>query len=111
MDPSNFAYDGDSIEYTPAADVTAGDVIAQNDMVAVAKVDIAANVKGALAIKGVFDVPKDTGSNTDIDAGEKVYWDDSGEVATTTSSANVYMGKAVVDADTDDETVRVRLEQ
>jgi predicted RecA/RadA family phage recombinase len=40
-----------------------------------------------------------------------VYWDAVSEVATTTAGSNKLIGKAIADADADDETVRVRMSQ
>jgi predicted RecA/RadA family phage recombinase len=111
MATAQFIHDGDSIDYTPVAAVSAGDVVVQGELVCVAKLDIAAGTLGALATKGVFDVPKDTGSGTAFAAGVKVYWDATNEVATETVGSNKYMGKVVEAASDDDETVRVRLEQ
>lgn len=110
---TRFIHDGDSIDYTPASAVTAGDVIVQGDLVGVAKRDIEANVLGALAVVGVFDFPKTTGVGTAIDAGAKVYWDATNSVATTDDlgGANKLAGKAALAAGNDDETVRVRLSQ
>ncbi len=100
-----------AIDYTPAADVAAGDVVVQGDLVGVAKLDIAANTLGALAVDGVFDVPKASGGGTAIAAGAKVYWDATNKQATATADANKYMGKTVKAAADADTTVRVRLEQ
>lgn len=106
-----FRHKGDSVDYTPASLVSAGDVIVQNSLVGVAKLGIAANALGALAVKGVFDFTKTAGGATAIDAGEKVYWDDVGNVVTTTASGNTYLGKCVIDADDDAVLARCRLEQ
>ena len=91
--------------------MSAGDVVVQNDLVGVAKLDIAANTLGALAVKGVFDFPKATGAGSAIAAGKKVYWDATNEQATETASGNTYLGKTTQAAGDDDTTVRVRLEQ
>jgi len=48
MATAQFIHDGKSIDYTPTADVAAGDVVVQNDLLGVAKLDIAANALGAL---------------------------------------------------------------
>ena len=64
MATAQFVHDGKSIDYTPSADVTAGDVVVQEDLVGVAKFDIASGVLGALAVEGVFDFPKATGVGT-----------------------------------------------
>ena len=115
MATARFIHDGNSIDHTPApgSDVTAGDVVVQGDLLGIAKLDIAAGTLGALAVTGVFDVPKATGAGEAITAGTKVYWDAGNSVATTDTAegANKYLGKTVAAASDDDATVRVRLEQ
>jgi predicted RecA/RadA family phage recombinase len=117
-----FVHDGNTIDYTPATDVAAGDVIVQGDLVGIAKVPIPAGALGALAVVGVFDLPKATGDDTGIAAGAKVYWKPAAgqnpAVATTAANdggnpptAYPYVGKAVKAAGDTDATVRVRLEQ
>jgi len=108
-----FVHDGKSIDYTPGADVSAGDVVVQNDLIGIAKLDIASGALGALAVTGVFDVPKTAGVGEAIAAGVKVYWDVADGVAKedAEAGANKYLGKTVATAGDDDTTVRVRLEQ
>jgi len=105
-----FRHDGASIDYTPGADVAAGDVIVQGELVGVAKLDIKAGRLGALAVAGVFDFPKATTENSAIAAGALVYWDAANKVANADQIGNL-IGKAVKAAADDDETVRVRLSQ
>ena len=108
-----FVHDGKSIDYTPGADVSAGDVVVQADLVGIAKLDIAANALGALAVVGVFDLPKATGVGSGIAAGANCYWDEAEQVAKTDAEAgaNKLLGKAVAAAGDDDATVRIRLSQ
>ena len=123
-----FIHRGDAIDYTPSSDVSAGDVVVQEDLVGVAKLDIAAGLLGALHVSGVFDFPKATGTNTGLAAGAKVYWDTVNKVvvdadgsATATGTGTPedegndeifpYLGKTVKAATDDDETVRVRMSQ
>ena len=110
---AQFIHDGKSIDYTPASDVTASDVVVQGDLVGIAKLDIASGALGALAVTGVFDLPKTAGVGEAIAAGAKVYWDVAEQVAKTDdeTGANKYLGKTVAAAGDDDETVRVRLSQ
>jgi len=107
----SFVQEGASIDYTPGSDVDAGDVVVQGDLVGVAKLDINADELGALAVEGVFDFPKDTGSASAIDAGKKVYWDSGNEVVTETVGSNTYAGKTIADAGASDATARVRMSQ
>ena len=111
MATATFIQRGDAINYVPTSDVYAGDVVVQEDLIGIAKRDIPANTLGALAVTGVFDLPKATGSSAAIAAGAKVYWNADEEVATTTESSNKYLGKSISAADDGDETVRVRLDQ
>lgn len=109
-----FVHEGESIDYTPAAAVSAGDVVVQNDLVGVAKRDIPANTKGALSISGVFDFEKATGVGTAIDAGMDVFWNATTQKATTdegSGSVNKKIGRSVADAGDNDATVRVRMSQ
>ena len=113
MATAQFVHDGKSIDYTPGSDVTAGDVVVQEDLVGVAKLDIASGALGALAVTGVFDFPKTAGQGSGIAAGAKVYWDVADGVAKTDdeAGANKYLGKVIAAAGDTDTTVRVRLEQ
>ena len=108
-----FAHEGAAIDYTPGADVSAGDVIVQGDLVGVARLDIKAGVLGALAVTGVFDFPKATGASTAIAAGVSVYWDVADAEAKTDSEtgANKLIGKTIAAAGDNDATVRVRMSQ
>jgi len=111
MATATFVQDGSSIDYTPASDVAADDVVVQNDLVGIARQPIAAGALGALAVVGVFEVPKATGAGTAIAGGAKVYWDATNSQATASATGNTYMGKAIAAAGDDDATVRVRLSQ
>ncbi len=106
-----FVHEGCSIDYTPGADVAAGDVVVQSDLVGVAKQPIKANQPGALAVEGVFDFAKATGGGSALAAGATVYWDDTANVATATATGNKLIGKIVKSASDTDTTVRIRLNQ
>jgi len=108
-----FAHEGAAIDYTPGADVSAGDVIVQGDLVGVARLDIKAGVLGALAVTGVFDFAKATGVGTAIAAGVEVYWEVADAEAKTDSEtgANKLIGKTIAAAGDNDAEVRVRMSQ
>ena len=113
MATATFVHDGKSIDYTPGADVAAGAVVVQEDLIGIARTPIAANALGSLAVTGVFDLPKATGESTAIAAGANVYWDvaDSEAKVDSESGANKLIGKTIAAAGDDDATVRVRLNQ
>ncbi len=109
MAQSIFVHEGESIDYTPGADIAAGDVVVQGELVGVAKLDIKANKLGALTVGGVFDFAKATG--VAFTAGALLYWDDTANTATTTAGGNKLIGKVVRAAANPDTTVRIRLSQ
>jgi len=115
MAKARFVQDGQSIDHTPLAAVTAGDVVVVGTVPLVAKVDIAANALGALSVDGVFDVVKDTSA---FSAGDAVYWDENGSpvggvalsgAASSSPSGNHLMGLAIADAGAGATAVRVKL--
>lgn len=110
---TTFIHDGNAIDYTPSADVAAGAVIVQGELVGVAPRPIPTGTLGALAVAGVFDFPKATGAATAITAGALVYWDAAAQKATTTAAAGVnkLLGKVTQAAADADATVRVRMDQ
>jgi len=111
MATAAFVQEGGAVDYTPSADAAAGDVVVQGDLVGVAPRPIAANALGALAVGGVFEFPKATGTGKAIAAGKKVYWDATNKQATETSSGNTFLGKTVAAVGDSDAAVRVRLSQ
>lgn len=113
MPNAQFIHPGDAVDYVPASDVNAGDVIVQGDLVGVAKRDHPAGSLAALAVVGVFDFAKATGGGTAIAAGVDVFWNASASQATTNADggANKRLGKSVLAAGDDDAVVRVRLSQ
>ncbi|HBG25672.1 MAG: hypothetical protein A2Y10_02480 [Planctomycetes bacterium GWF2_41_51] len=116
----SFYQNGKSIDYTPAADVAAGTIVALKGLVGITKLDIPANVKGALAIEGVFAVPK---KNEAFAEGLPVWFDANGNpqggVAGTgaatqiggdaQAAGDILLGNAVVVAAAADQFVYVAL--
>lgn len=95
---------GHTLDYTPSSAVAAGDVVVLNDLVTVAPVAIPANKLGAVAVEGVWTLPKASGA---IGQGAIVYWDATAGNITTTASTNKRAGKAAYAAASADTTVRV----
>lgn len=90
---------GDSIDYIPASDVAAGDIVildTNTDFIGVAKIDIKAGELGALALNGVYSILIHEISNS-ITVGEKVkVYSDSGAVINNVSSdPGTFVGYAV----------------
>jgi predicted RecA/RadA family phage recombinase len=113
MATATFIHDGGGIDYTPASNVAAGDVVVQMDLVGVARRDIPANTPGSLAVTGVFDVLKLTGPGMYFDPGQIVYWDSVARKASNIANggSNKIMGKAIRGTGMGESIVRVRLNQ
>jgi predicted RecA/RadA family phage recombinase len=92
------------INHTPSSAVAAGGVVILNDLVTVAPVAIAANALGAVAVEGVWNMPKASGA---IGQGALVYWDSTNSNITTTSAGNKRAGKAAAAAASGDTSVSV----
>ena len=97
---------GESIDYIPETPVAAGDLVIVNDLVGVAKLDIAPGELGALAVGGVYEFPKGAAA---IAFGKKAYWDATNKVVTATATGNTLVGKAVNESAATDATVLVLL--
>lgn len=106
---TRFIQEGDSIDFTPSANVTGGDIVlfgaGATGMVGVAKTDIAANVLGAAAIEGVFEFPTAEALAT---VGTKVYLTAAGLV-TATVGTNTPLGRTVAPSTDTDTKVRVSI--
>lgn len=102
---------GKTIPHTPSGALSSGDVVVTVDLIGVAVNDIAASALGALYVEGIFTLPKESGSSTAIPAGTIVYWDNTNDRATATSSGNKRIGKVITAAVDGDTTVEVLMQQ
>ncbi|HNX25937.1 MAG TPA: DUF2190 family protein [Phycisphaerae bacterium] len=108
---ARFINEGNVIDYTPAADISAGSVVVNGSLVGVVPRDMTAGQMGTLQMSGVFEVAKATGADTAISFGLNVYWDENMAIVVTDANGGIYMGKAVKAAADEDVTVLVRLDQ
>lgn len=109
MSVADFVQEGAAVDYTPDADLSAGSVVVQGDLIGITKHDIRNGVLGSISVEGVFDVTKDPAIS--ISAGAKVYWDATNGHAVATATGNKLLGKAVHAASSTATAVRVRLSQ
>lgn len=115
MAQATYSQEGESVDYTPAAAVVAGQVVVTNGLLRIATQPIAADALGALRTCGLFDIVKDSSTFSD---GNAWYWDADGNpvggtagtgAATTTSSGNTFGGFVQEAAATGAATVSARL--
>lgn len=101
-----------TIDYTPGADVAAGQVVVQEELVGIALMPIASGELGSLCVEGVFDIVK-TAAAEAMDVGELVYWDEADTSATLLpdTATNKLIGKCVKAATAAATSVRVKLDQ
>lgn len=105
-----FVQEGASIDYTPSADVAAGVGVIQKYLFGVTKLPIKAGQLGALAIEGVFDVPKVAGGGESFETGDYVLFDETAQVAHPLGvGGTALIGRAIADAPDATATVRVKL--
>jgi predicted RecA/RadA family phage recombinase len=84
---------GDVVDYTAAATIANGDVIALTGRVGVALDDAVSGDVISLALTGVYEVTAATADA--VTFGALVYWDESESNLTTTSTDNTLAGFAV----------------
>lgn len=96
---ASYVQDGDLLDYTPGSAVAAGDVVVIGSLVAVAPHPIAANVQGALAIEGVWEMPCATGA-TGAQGSAINWYAVSGVAHAATGVAAGKLAKARLAADT-----------
>ena len=90
----NFRRHGDAIYATASPAWKAGELIVLDGIIGVAGFDTAIDAVGVLHRRGVFSLPKETGSDWGV--GETIWYDTVGKVCMTASVANAALiGKAV----------------
>jgi len=104
---------GDSIDYTPAADVAAGDIVRIGALKGVAKLDIKAGELGALALTGVYELAVKAGKS--FAPGQAAYFDPSDGTVTPDApaegGASFLFGHTLADIPSGATSVLVRLTQ
>jgi predicted RecA/RadA family phage recombinase len=103
----NYIQKGDVITIVAAAAIESGDAVVVGAKVGVAVADAGIGESVAVALEGVYELPKKAADT--IDQGQAVYWDaDPGEI-TETSTDHILAGYAWVAAGAATTTVQVRL--
>ena len=98
---------GASIDYIPTADVEAGSIIVQGQIVGVANHKIEAGKLGSLELGGVYAIAKGTNTET-YEVGAPVYLDADGKAVSTDAGKGTF-GVAVRASESGEETVEALL--
>lgn len=106
---ATYIQEGDALDFIPATDVPLGTVVVVADTVGITTRTIPAGTLGALAVEGVFEVPRVPGGL--IPLGKRLAWDPANSRATTDLAVANGKPLGVAAADSADPalTVRVRL--
>ena len=102
----NFIQRGDSLTFTNADAVVAGQGVKMGSLFGIAATDAAPGETFEASIVGVFELPKVAGA---IGAGAKVYWKSDTANVTATASGNTLIGATTVAAPDGAMTTQVRL--
>ncbi|WGF89878.1 DUF2190 family protein [Marinivivus vitaminiproducens] len=103
----NFVQIGNVLPLPAPYDVLSGRGLKVGDLFAVASTDALSGQTVEGALEGVFDLRKVMGQAWTV--GQKVYWDDTNKITTSTASGNMEIGRAAAAAANPSSTGRVRL--
>jgi predicted RecA/RadA family phage recombinase len=102
----NFVQPGDNLDLIAPRALSSGAGFLVGSIFAVASTDAGVGAAVVGVVRGVFDLPKATGTVTQ---GQLLYWDNANFVLTTTAGSNKVVGAATQAAQSADPTARVRL--
>jgi predicted RecA/RadA family phage recombinase len=106
----NYVQDGKYLDFTAAADVDSGDLVQVGSLHGVAVTDVANGAVGALAMEGVFTLPKLTAAAGDAcTAGGPVYFSSGSVSGSDSSGTRKLVGYSLAAAAQAVTTVQVRL--
>lgn len=104
---SNYVQIGDTLTIPSPADVLSGGVVIAGAIVGIAQNDALTGALVDVAVSDVWELPK-LGADA-FALGDPVYWDDTANLATVTTTGNTKLGVAVAAASAGAATVKVRL--
>jgi len=108
----NFIQPGDVVtltneDHTDAVTINSGEGFLVGSIFGVAQGDVAVGDDGEFDTRGAYDLAKVSAQAWTV--GQKIYWDDSVKLCTTTSGGNTLIGVAIAVADNPSATGIVRL--
>ena len=108
----NFIQQGDRLtllnpDTSPSIDIASGEGFLAGSIFGIAITDVAAGEEGAFETKGVWELPKTSAQAWTV--GQKIYWNNTLRVVTSTSGGNTLIGVAVEIAANPSSVGKVRL--
>jgi predicted RecA/RadA family phage recombinase len=104
----NYIQPGDVVTVPAPYDVASGAGALVGTLFGVAAFSALSGTDVELKTHGVFDLPKTSAQAWTV--GAAIYWDDTNKVATTTTTSNTLIGKALAVAANPSAVGRVRLD-
>lgn len=104
---SNYVQVGDTLSIPAPADVLSGGVVIAGGIVGIAQNDALTGALVDVATTDVWELAK-VGADA-FALGDPVYWDDTANLATVTTTGNTLIGVAIAAAGAGVATVKVRL--
>lgn len=107
----NYVQNGHYLDYTAGGTITSGQLVQVGDLHGVSVTALASGDKGALALEGVFTLPKLTGASADATtAGGPVYFSSGSVSGSDSSGTRKKVGVALAAAAQAATTVQVLLQ-
>ena len=103
----NYIQKGENLTIPAPTAVASGDVLVIGDLHGIVAGDAAEDEPCDLVVVGVFSIPK-VGANS-FGIGDKVYWDATNKLATSTATDNTRLGTCVKVAVSGSAAVEVKL--
>lgn len=103
----NYIQEGDTLNLTAPYAVASGSGLLVGSLFAVALVTLATGANGSCATEGVFELTKNSAEAWT--QGQKIYWDNTNKVCTTTVGSNTFIGYATEPATNPSSVGRILL--
>lgn len=104
MAQATVVFGGKTLHAVAAANYVAGEIVVINELICVAVVDVSSGALGAFYYEGTFDITLK--ATTAVDAGDKVFWDNTNNEASETEADNKLFGLCLIAAASGDATIR-----
>lgn len=98
---------GETLDYTPAENLEAGDVVSLGSRIGIAAETTLAGMLGHLHVVGVFQMPKAAGEAFHM--GDAIGYNAEEDVMTAASDETIPAGYAIADAAAEDAMILVKL--
>lgn len=106
---NSFIQEGETLDYINSGETTISylDIVEGTDRIFVAACEIAPDNQGSVLTEGVFEF--NTVNNQAFTVGQKLFYDTTAKLVTSTATGNIYIGYAIAAKAQTDTVVNVKL--